>query len=106
MAIGREYVAAPDGLTENWPVKTPLNGAPTGGPDAFAGFGGGTASRFTRRPSGSVASCVPSPSVVTGRRCAAAVAVTLWLPTVQVRNDPDNVATNGACVVDTNVVGG
>src|SRR4051794_16301854 len=105
-AIGRTYVAPPEEPTENFPVKTPLNGAPTGGPAAKVGLGGGVESMLIFRPSGSVASCVPSPLLVTASWCVLGVAVTLWLPTVQVRNDPDSVATNGACVVGTNVVGG
>ena len=104
--IGTVYVAAPEGLTENCPGTTPLNGAPTGGPCALPGSAGGVESMFTFRPSGKVASCVPSPLFVTASWCVLGVAVTLWLPTVQVRNDPDSVATNGACVVGTNVVGG
>jgi hypothetical protein len=104
--IGIVYVAAPDGFTENWPGTTPVKGAPTGGPAAGTGLGGGTESILIFRPSGKVASFVPSPLFVTESWCELGVAVTLWLPTVHVSSDPDSVATNGACVVGTNVVGG
>src|SRR6185312_2823190 len=104
--IGRAKVAAPAGLTENCPINTPLKGSPTGGGAVVVGLAGGVESMLTFRPSGKFASCVPSGSVVTVSCCELGVAVTLWLPTVQVSNDPESVATNGACVVGTNVVGG
>src|SRR5450631_822249 len=107
IAIGTVYVAAPDGLMANWPFRVPLKGTGlTGGPAAAMGLAGGTESMFTFRPSGNVASCVPSPFGVTASCCEPGVAMALWLPTFQVSSDPDNVATNGACVAETNVVGG
>src|SRR4051794_41087479 len=48
MEIGTVYVAAPDGLTENCPVKAPLNAGPTGGPAILTGSGGTSPLRVTR----------------------------------------------------------
>src|SRR5215471_13233099 len=99
-------MAAPLGEIWRLPDRTPLSGLPTGGSAVGAAASGGVESRLTLRPSGRIASLVPSPTATVVRVVELGVAWTVCVPTRHVSDEPVRVTTNGACVADTKVCGG